>query len=131
VWAYLDWKTATSSCTEQLAKGQFGLGRRAESMLKAFARDTENDLNNNELWDVSVRAEGRSLLFSNRFRKPMDTNYFNSRLNGLQKIMRDAYCAEDNWLLRRLKATETFTYYSPDGERLTGFSIAPADCSQW
>ena len=64
---------------------------------------TENDLNNNELWDVSVRAEGRSLLFSNRFRKPMDTNYFNSRLNGLQKIMRDAYCAEDNWLLRRLK----------------------------
>ena len=131
VWAYLDCKTATSSCTEQLAKGQFGLGRRAESMLKAFARDTENDLNNNELWDVSVRAEGRSLLFSNRFRKPMDTNYFNSRLNGLQKIMRDAYCAEDNWLLRRLKATETFTYYSPDGERLTGFSIAPADCSQW
>ena len=77
-------------------------------MLKAFARDTENDLNNNELWDVSVRAEGRSLLFSNRFRKPMDTNYFNSRLNGLQKIMRDAYLRRGQLVVAKAEGDRDF-----------------------
>ena len=83
------------------------------------------------MWDVSTRAEGRALVFSYRFKRPMDTDVFNSQVNALQKIMRDTYCADGSWLLRSLKATETHTYYSPEGERLTSFSIAPADCPQW
>jgi hypothetical protein len=130
-WAYISWKTENSICTEQLAKGQLGLGRRAESILKAFARNAENGQKNNEVWDVSVRAEGRALIFSNRFKRPVDTDVFNRSFSGVQKTMRDIYCADGSWLLRSLKATETFTYYSPEGERLTGFSIAPADCQQW
>jgi hypothetical protein len=131
VMTYADWKTSTSSCTEQLAKGQLGLDRRAESVLKTFARDAENGQKNNEVWDVSVRAEGHALLFSNRFRGPVDMDRFSRSFSGIQKNMRDAYCADGSWLLRSLKATETFTYYNPEGQRLTGFSIAPADCSQW
>src|SRR4029077_13902102 len=100
---YLNWKTETSSCTEQLAKGELGLDRRAESVLKAFAA-TNNNVGSNEWWDFSVRAEGHALLMDYRFKRPMDTNDFNARVVGLQKIMREAYCAEGSWLLRSLKA---------------------------
>ncbi len=129
--AYLAWKTNNSSCTEQLAKGQLGLDRRAESMLKDFARNSQDALKNNETWDISVRAEGHALVFGYRFKKPVDTDVFNRSFTGVQKSMRDAYCADGSWLLRSLKVTETFTYYSPEGERLTSFSITPADCQQW
>jgi hypothetical protein len=128
-WAYLSRKTENSSCGEQLAEG---LGpRRAEAILREFARLSENDAKNNEMWDISVQTEGSALVFNNRFRKPMDANYFNSRVNGLQKIWRDAYCSDGKWLLRSLKTTETYTYYSLEGERLASFSITPADCKQW
>ena len=96
---YLNWKTETSSCTEQLAKGELGLDRRAELLLKAFAA-TNNNVGSNEWWDFSVRAEGHALLMDYRFKRPMDTNDFNARVGGLQKIMSEAYCAEGSWLLR-------------------------------
>jgi hypothetical protein len=129
--AYLRWKSENSSCADPERLVKLGLNRRAESILKAFARDAENHLNNNEIWDISVRAEGRALVFGYRFKKPVKTDVFNRALGGLQKNLRDTYCASGSWLLRALKATETVIYYSPEGERLSSFSIAPADCQQW
>jgi hypothetical protein len=126
----MDWKTETSSCTEQLAKGQLGLDRRAESILQNFARTSLPDnIKNNEAWEESVRAEGRAIRFIYRLKKPMDTDAFNCWVGLDQKIMRDAYCADGSWLLRSLGATETHTFYSVAGGRLTSFSIAPADCT--
>ena len=81
------------------------------------------------MWDETIRAEGRALVFSYRFKRPMDMDA--NRWDGLEKIMRDGYCADDCWLLRSLKATETHAYYGLGGERLKSFSITPADCPQW
>jgi hypothetical protein len=130
--AYLAWKSKTSSCMEQVAKGELGTDPIAESMmLKDFARNAlTNYLKTNEWWDASVRAEGRALLFSYHLKKSMDTNAFNHWVRLDQRFMRDAYCADGSRLLRRLKATKTHTFYSSEGERLLSFSITPADC-QW
>ena len=38
---------------------------------------------------------------------------------------------ESDFILGMVKATETHTYYSVDGERLTSFSISPGDRGQW
>ena len=54
--------------------------------------------------------------------------------SGVSRLVRradQAYCADGSWLLRSLKATETHTFYSAAGDRLTSFPIAPADCQQW
>jgi hypothetical protein len=36
-----------------------------------------------------------------------------------------------NPFLRDLKVTQANVYYVVEGERLTSFSIGPADCPQW
>jgi hypothetical protein len=61
----------------------------------------------------------------------MDMDFFYRSVGGLQKIQRDAYCADGSWLLRSLKATETHIYYSLEGARLASFSLTPVDCPQW
>jgi hypothetical protein len=108
----------TEICMEQLAKGQLGLDRRAESILQNFARTSLSDnIKNNEAWEESARAEGRAIVFVYRLKKPMDTDAFNRWVGLDQKLMRDAYCAETSWLLRSLKATETHTHILQFGGR--------------
>ena len=46
-----------------------------------------------------------------------------------QKGMFDMYCS--NPLLKIIKPLVTETIYNYEGERLTSFSIRPADCPQW
>jgi hypothetical protein len=126
--AYFDWNYEHSTCTRKLEAGELGSDRMAESLLKDFARNLSIK---NEVWDVSVRAEGRVLIANNRFKGLMDLEAINRSVSGHRKSMRDAYCADGSVFLRKLKATETFIYYSSDGQRLTSFSITPADCVQW
>ena len=49
-----------------------------------------------------------------------------------QKDVLKAHCSDDDdFVLRSVKATETHTFYNLEGERLTSFSISPADCPRW
>jgi hypothetical protein len=54
---------------------------------------------------------------------------FNRGASVEQKAMLDMYCSND--FLKILKPPLTETIYSSQGERLTSFSIGPADCPQW
>jgi hypothetical protein len=54
---------------------------------------------------------------------------FHRFLSQHHKQVLETHC--DNVFFRLMKATETHTFYSPDGERLTSFSISPADCPSW
>ena len=54
---------------------------------------------------------------------------FHRFLSQHHKQVLETHC--DIVFFRLMKATETHTFYSPDGERLTSFSISPADCPSW
>ena len=79
-----------------------------------------------------VRAEGRTLSFTYRFKTPIDVGAFHSFVSEHQKDVLKAHCSDDDdFVLRSVKATETRTFYNLEGERLTSFSISPADCPRW
>jgi hypothetical protein len=125
---YLDWNLDRSGCTEEKL-GELARARMGESLLRRFAADLNEDKETNDVWDISYRAEGRTLLETYRFKKPITDFY--SLVPKLQKLALESYCAHDNPFLRNLKATRASLYYSVEGERLTSFSISPADCPQW
>ncbi|MGC2409370.1 MAG: hypothetical protein WA441_05100 [Methyloceanibacter sp.] len=128
--AYLNWKDERSSCKENLV--QAGLDRVAESVLKKMVEDTEKSKPDNDLWDVSLRAERRELIYTFRSKRPIDDiGAFYRWVSLRQKDRLEAYCSNNNWFLRSTKATETDRFYNLNGERLTGFSLGPADCQQW
>jgi hypothetical protein len=134
---YFDWNVRTSNCEKNLVGASYD--RVAESSLENFAARLRRDLSRdasigNDAYDLSIRAEGRILAFTYRFKKPI-TNMQNMEklVDGEQKDDLEFYCAGekgDGSYLRSLKATLTRTYYSSEGTRLTSFSISPADCPQ-
>jgi len=134
--AYLDWKSENSSCAKQTASGQPALDLVAESALKEIARDIEQHVkaSNTESWsyDVSVRAEGRNLIYTYHSKKPIvDLEAFYRATSLHQKQVLEDYCSGDKDFVRDIaRAIISQTYYGSNGERLTGFSIGPADCSR-
>jgi hypothetical protein len=77
---------------------------------------------------MSVRAQGHSVIYNYRFKQPVDIWGLDVFVRQRQKDWLKMMCPAE--FLRIVKATETHTYYSSDGERLTGFSMDPADCQQ-
>lgn len=128
---YFHWKEERTSCQEKLVG--LGFDRVGESALKDFARGVQAspEVKDNVLWDISVQAEGRTLSYTYRFKRPV-MGAFDSFVRQRQMDLLKTHCSEDDdFVLKLVKATETHTYYGPDGERLTGFSISPADCPRW
>ena len=130
--SYFNWHQQNSSCEKTLA--QRGIERTAESALKDFASKM-NGNNNNEgedNWVVSYRAEGRTLFHIYRPAGP--GVILPGFRDGVAQIEKDAlkrYCSEGGEFFRILKATETQIFYSFEGERITSFSVGPADCPKW
>jgi hypothetical protein len=129
--AYLDWNSANSSCEER--GYELGLERVAESLLQNMARDLEAlQKDKKRIWDLSAKAEGRVFIMKYRFKRPVaDLGEFYRGVARYQMHSLKGYCSGDGWLLRDAKASLTHIFYSPEGERLTSFSIGPADCPQW
>jgi hypothetical protein len=127
---YLDWNVGNSSCTEQTASGKLSLSRMAESALKEMAQGINAEAEANDIFDVSVGAEGRTLSYTYRFKRPWpNPGAFYRWESEYQKTVLDSHCSDDeDFVLRLVKATETHTFYSSVGERLTSFSISPGDC---
>ena len=131
---YLDWNFKRSGCEKTLT--EVGLDRVAASALQdiaeGIARQHEASKKENDAYDVSIRAEGRTLIYTYRVKQPIvDRGAFFRSVGVHQKAVLDDYCSEDNSSLwKHLKATMTQTYYSSEGEWLTSFSIGPGDCSQ-
>jgi hypothetical protein len=127
---YVDWKSENSNCAEGTQLAKLGLNRAAESALKEMARGVQAEVKNNYLFDVSVGAEGRTLSYTYRFKRPWpDSGAFYQWMTRYQKTVLDGHCSDDeDFVLKIMKATETHTFYSPGGERLTSFSIDQADC---
>jgi len=127
---FFEWNFKNSGCEKNLAER--GFDPVAESALKEFALKLDTSKKDNTTWDVSVRAEGRTLIYAFRLKRPIvDMGAFNSFVSQRQKEVLEGHCSDAGWFLRSAKATETHTYYSFEGERLTSFSIGPADCPQW
>jgi hypothetical protein len=130
--AYLDWNAENSSCEEQVAKGQFGFGRILDAALPKMAVDLNSSAKPNDVFmERRCQAEGRSLLCTYRFKRVIPPEIFNGFMKRQQKYYLDGYCSGEGQWLRDIKATTSHTYYSSEGERLTSFSIGPADCPQW
>jgi hypothetical protein len=128
--AYGRWKIEQSSCAEKTQLATLGLNRAAESALKEMARGVQEGLEYNEVEDVSVMAEGHTLTYTHHFKRPWpDQGAFYRWESEYQKDLLDGHCSNDeHFVFRIVKATETHTFYSSGGERLTSFSIGPADC---
>ena len=105
----------------------------AESILKGMARDFEaTQKDKKQIWDLSAQADGRVLNIKYRFKRPVvDLGEFYRGVARHQKDAVKGYCSGGGWLLRDAKATLTHIFYSFEGERLTSFSISPADCPSW
>ena len=71
--AYFKWNYENSDCGEKRL-GEIAMDRLGESALKEFARAMEasTEVKDNDVWDISVRAEGRTLSYTYRFKKPID-----------------------------------------------------------
>jgi hypothetical protein len=129
--AYFAWNYENSNCKENLLER--GFDRVAEPVLKKFAADLDKGAKaiSDDFWDVSVQAEGRALLYSYRFKKPFNLAAFPLFVSGREKDALQAHCLDAGWFLRTARGTETHIYYDFRGERLTSFSIGPADCPKW
>jgi hypothetical protein len=79
-----------------------------------------------DAWDISIQAKGRMLNRSYRFKGPFDRASFQAFVSEYEKGLFDKRCSDK--MLTTLNAFETHTFYSSGGERLTSFSINPADC---
>jgi hypothetical protein len=124
-----EWAEKNSGCEVNLDQRRFETV--AEPFLQKFAADVDKAAKDDDLWDVSVRAEGRTLLYEFRFKKPINMEAFPVFLSRDQKRALQMHCSDAGQLLRRARATETHTYYDFKGERITSFSIGPTDCPQW
>jgi hypothetical protein len=129
--AYLQWNPDNSVCQEQLAKWQIGVDRLSESALKQMAVDLNSSAKANNLWESAYRADGRTLRCTYRLKSEIDPDSLTALIKQQQKYFLDVYCSHRGRWLRAVKATESHTYYSVKGERLTSFSIGPPDCQQW
>ena len=123
---YFNWNFENSNCNQNLAER--GLQSADESALKEFARGLAG-ADESELWDASIRAERRTLVFTHRFKIPVaNMDAFNRGAAREQKTKIDFYCSTP--FLKVVRPLLTETIYSFEGERLTSFSIGPADCPQ-
>ena len=130
--SYLAWSFENSGCkADEMAER--AKDRMAESLVKQKAQELQTELDKtNGVWSVSVRAEGRALIYTYRFKEPIQAEtdeglYY--RVNSLmQKQLVGDYCSRKWWAERDFKVTESHTVYSSKGERLTSFSIGPANC---
>jgi hypothetical protein len=131
--AYANWSSRTSDCWKAEKVVTLGWDRYGESALKEMARGVQADAPKNELWELSVTAEGRTLLYTYHFKRPWpDAAAFHRWLDEYQKGWFTSHCSNrDDFVVAKIKATETHAFYSSNGERLTSFSISPADCSKW
>jgi len=134
--AFFNWNARHSDCPTQVASGKLGFDLVADSALKKLAKELdasglEASRKDNVPWNMSVRAEGRTLIHEYRLKGPFDVALFNGVINEEQKTALEAYCSDDVSILKNAKMTETHTYYSLQGERLTSFAIGPADCPKW
>jgi hypothetical protein len=123
---YINWEYENSDCETKLTK--IAVDRTAESQLKKVAGERTLD---DDLWHVSAHAEGHSLIFEHHFKKPVDPTGFSRLLAVLQQTSINVECNDQSGSLKRLSATQTFIFYSVDGQRLTSFSTTPADCPGW
>jgi hypothetical protein len=109
----------------------------AESALKDFALKLQADpeVVNNPGWNISIRAEGHTLRWSYQHKQPLNEAELaevDAFVGQYQKKVLAGHCSESNdYVLDLLNGIETHTFYSPEGKRLTSFSITPADCRQW
>jgi hypothetical protein len=126
---YVRWKTANSDCSRDLvARGFESYG---ESALKAMARNIQQDVKDNPIWQISVQTEGRNIHYTYRYKQPVDIESFDRFVRQHEKDLLKSHCSDKNdFVIKTLKGTETHTYYSVDGERLMSFSISPSDCGQ-
>ena len=126
---YLNRKIANSSCQKTVVEST--IYRMGESSLKRYAQDLEAfpGIKDHPVFDISVRAEGRTLSFTYRLKVPIEVSEFYRLANQQQKILYEGRCSKS--LMTVLKATETHTFYSAEGERLISFSIDGSDCPQW
>jgi len=122
---YLARKVQATACQENLADR--AIDRAGESALKEFARAVQASslVKDNPTWDISIRAEGRTVSYTYRFKGPVDPEFKNS-MGEFRKPFIKGYCA--NAIQKAAKGTETHTFYNPQGEWLTSFSIGPDDC---
>jgi hypothetical protein len=129
---FFAYQVCCSDCSNETLAYNRTVDRTVESALKNFAAELDDE---DEWYDTSYRADGRVLLGTHRFKKKLPINLdFGEFVNERQKDALEMYCAdeeEDDGYLRSLKAIWTQTFYSVAGERLTSFSISPADCQQW
>ena len=129
--AFLGWEEKNSGCLEQQVDA--ALSRTGESISKEYAHRRETDLNGvkafHDVWELSEQAEGRTLISTYRFKKSVDPAGYHDLLTAYEKGLFEGRCS--NKFLTTLKALETHTFYSPNGERLTSFAISSANCSRW
>ena len=128
---YFQWHEKNSDCQKMLAER--GIDRTAELLLKQMAVELNSGVPTTAGWDLSHRAEGRILFWIFRAKKPIaDVDKFHRGVNQTQKDVHQGYCFDDDYqVFRIIKSTQTYIYYNVEGDRLTSFSIGPADCSRW
>jgi hypothetical protein len=133
--AYFRWMEEGSSCQKTVVEA--GLNRVAESALKKTAQDLQAHLQaqpktKEDVWDISIGAEGRTLSWIHRAKGPIvDMDGFHRFVSEMQKDLFKGRCSEDDSFFISIRAIETHTFYSDQGERLTSFSIDRADCPKW
>jgi len=100
----------------------------AESELKERAQYLQTHVKSNDAMDFAARAEGRSLIITIRYKRPIDKELVDRFSAQDQTQSRELYCSGE---LTRIRASETHIYYGSEGERLGSFSLTPADCPGW
>jgi hypothetical protein len=127
---YFSWNYERSGCEQNLQT--YGFQGVAESALQKLARDLSAEIKSDELWQISIRAEGRVLLQTYRFNGPIaDADEFHRWVSQYQKVLLEGYCADNDGGRFMREFTQSHTYYNYKGERLTSFSLSRADCPRW
>jgi len=85
--------------------------RKAESLVKEWAQELQTELEkkDDQVWNVSVQSEGRALIYTYRFKKPLTDEAFHRANDIMQKQLLGDYCSQKYWNGRDLSVKETHT----------------------
>jgi hypothetical protein len=93
-----------------------------------MVQGADSIVRDNDWWHLSAHTEGRDLILEYHFKRPADPKTFSNTLAIFRKQMVQLECDDQSANLKRLNATQSYVFYAMDGQRLTSFSMTPADC---
>ena len=139
---YIHWVYSQHpECEKQIAARAFELNAPSLAQLLAKSWNDEAAAKPSDIYEVTIRAEGRTLIHTERLKMPLteliylgqlvnDAHSFQALIADKRLAVLSLYCARDavSQFRRKVVSQQVFMFYNMNGMPLGSFTISPKDC---